>query len=477
MPAPARWTLPDHPDLDHLRRRAKRLRDEAAADDPAALDLVATYDPPADAPVPLARAQRVLARAYGFAGWTRLVEHVRIRVEHTRPMAGHDDHDGPVDRFLRRAVLSYTEPDRSAEAAALVADDPALATASVHTLAACGRADELRGLLAADAGAVRHEGGPHRWVPLLYACYARVPQTDAAGTVTALLAAGADPDAGFLWQGMPSPFTAVTGVLGGGERDEPPHPDATRLVTLLLDAGADPNDNQALYNRAFRPADDHLPPLFAHGLGTDRPSPWRERLGTAYPSPAQMVGEHLRCAASSGFVDRVRLLLDRGVDPDTRGYHPIHRDRTPYAIAVRAGHAEVAALLADAGARTDGPSEVDRLVAAALAGDLPTTAAASPGLRARAVEKRPDALATAAEHHGPAALAALLDLGFPVDAAGKDGRTALHQAALDGNAELCRWLTDHGADRTLRDARFDANPAGWAAHAGHEELAAALAPS
>ena len=388
---------------------------------------------------------------------------------YARPMAAHDDADGPVDRFLRLAVLSYSEPDASAGAARLLAADPGLATASAHTLAACGRADDLAERLT--PAVARAEEGPHRWVPLLYLCYSRIGQDDAVGTLRVLLHAGADPDAGFLWQGLPSPFTALTGVLGGGERGEPPHPDGVALATMLLEAGADPNDNQALYNRAFRPENDHLAPLVGHGLGQDRPSPWRDRLGTAYPSPAEMVGEHLRFAASSGFVDRVRLLLAHGVDPETRGYHPIHGDRTPYEIAVRHGHATIAALLAEAGARTEGPSEVDRVVAAALAGE-PTTA--HPDLPRDLVGKRPDALATAAEHHGTAAIRALLDLGYGIDAAGSDGRTALHQAAWDGDAELCRWLIAHGADPTRTDARFEGTPAGWAAHAGHDDLAAEL---
>lgn len=385
-----------------------------------------------------------------------------------RPMTAHDDADGPVDRFLRLACLSYTEPDAAAEAVRLLEADPGLATASVHTMAACGRADELA---RSTPEAARTEGGPHRWVPLLYLCYSRIPQDDAVGSLEALLRAGADPDAGFLWQGLPSAFTAITGVFGGGERGEPPHPDGVRLATMLLDAGADPNDNQALYNRAFGPDDTHLPPLFAHGLGQDRPSPWRDRLGTAYPSPAEMVGEHLRSAAASGFTDRVRLLLAHGVDPDTRGYHPIHADRTPYELAVHVGHAAIAALLAEAGARTDGPTEVDLLVAAALAGE---TTAASPDLHRDVVGKRPDAMATAAEHHGTAALWALLELGFSIDTAGPDGRTALHQAALDGDTELCRWLLAHGADRTRTDARFGGTPAQWAAHGGQDDLAAEL---
>ena len=70
----------------------------------------------------------------------------------------------------------------------------------------------------------------------------------------------------------------------------------------------------------------------------------------------------------------------------------------------------------------------------------------------------------------------LLNLGYDVSARGQWRTTALHEAALRGDAETCRWLVEHGADRTATDERFSSTPAGWAAHAGHAELAEELAP-
>lgn len=463
MPAAPRWSLPDRPSLDFLRRRARDLRRRAAAGDPDALALLHTHDP-GSGPVSLARAQRVIARAYGFTGWGRLRDHVEIRAALTRPMAAADDTDSPADRFLRDVCLTYSSP---------VAPDPgpppASADDNVFVLAAGGRADAVAAVLDRDPSLVGELGGPHRWPPLLYLCYARIPQADAVGTLRVLLRHGADPDAGFLWQGMPSPFTALTGVLGGGERSEPPHPAAVELATLLLAAGADPNDNQAFYNRAFTPDDSHLPPLLDHGAGRPHPSPWRDRLGSAYPTPEQMVGEHLRSAAAAGFEHRVRMLLAAGVSPDTRGYHPVFGDATAYEVAVRHGQAECAELLAAAGARTDGIDADDRALARALAG---AAGPRDPGLARR----RPDALRMAAELHDIAALSALVDLGYDVDTPGRWHTTALHEAALRGDDAMCRWLLDHGASREIRDTRFDATPAGWAAHAGHRDLATLLEP-
>lgn len=473
---PGRWRLPDDPSLEWLKGGAKQLRrsytDPGAADHDLAVDLVTAYDPPApEGALPLARAQRVLARAFGFAGWSRLREYLATVEEFGRPMAARADGESTHDQLLRRATLSYTEPFDGADARAMLAAEPALADASAHTMAACGRSDQLAALLQAHPAHVGAHGGPHSWPPLLYACYSRLGTGDAVRTVEVLLDAGADPNAGFLWRRLASPFTALTGVLGGGERSEPAHPEAVALATLLLSAGADPNDNQAFYNRMFAPDDSHLPPLLAHGAGRSHPSPWRDRLGAAYPKPEQMLGEHLRSAAERGFTHRVALLLEHGVDPNTCGYHPILGDQTAYEIAVRTGQHAAAELLAAAGGRSDRLDDIDLLLAAAYAGNPVAPQRKGLDLPAR----RPDALRVAAEHHGISALAALLDLGYDVNTRGQWQTTALHEAALRGDAATCRWLVERGADRGAKDSRFDATPAGWAAHAGHTELAAELA--
>jgi len=85
--------------------------------------------------------------------------------------------------------------------------------------------DAIAALLDADPALGGREGGPHRWEPLLYLVYARhdaaLGEDATLVTARALLEHGADPNAGYLWHGLPSPFTALTGALGGGVQEEP----------------------------------------------------------------------------------------------------------------------------------------------------------------------------------------------------------------------------------------------------------------
>jgi Ankyrin repeats (many copies) len=57
----------------------------------------------------------------------------------------------------------------------------------------------------------------------------------------------------------------------------------------------------------------------------------------------------------------------------------------------------------------------------------------------------------------------MLDAGFPLDARGKDGATALHAAAYSGSADTVRLLLDRGAGIEARDTSWDSTPLDWAA--------------
>jgi ankyrin repeat protein len=497
--------LPDNPDLGQLRTRARELQRAARAGDPDALALVAENHP-AGVPEPpdrerlrLSTAQLVLARLHGFASWPRLVRHVERVNALTRnpdPAATGD----PGDDFLRFACLTYDVdgPDRWARARAILAEHPDLMASSIHAAAAAADAAATARLVGDHPEAARREGGPFGWAPLLYLAYsrldARVPEADVVRTARLLLAAGADPNDGYLWHGLTTPFTALTGVLGGGELGlaaQPHHPHAPALARVLLDAGADPNDGQGLYNRMFEPDDSHLVLLFEYGLGRGDGGPWRSRLGDAVDTPAGLLRAQLSWAVSHGMPRRVQLLIDHGVDVRSPydvpsfGVPADRLGRTPIELALLAGYTEVVDVLVTAGEPMPALDPVDELVAAVLAGDAATAEgllSADPGLAGRVAERRPTIVLDAAAAGRPAAVALALDLGFDVNAAAEPphgrgmGETALHEAAMNGEREIVEMLLAAGADRSVRDARFDATPAGWAHHGDQPGLAAILEP-
>src|SRR4051812_9295728 len=74
--APTR-SLPENPNLDQLRKQAKELLKSYRAGEDEAVAEVGRFErkPPDQAAFLLADAQRVLARAYGFASWAKLKQH------------------------------------------------------------------------------------------------------------------------------------------------------------------------------------------------------------------------------------------------------------------------------------------------------------------------------------------------------------------------------------------------------------------
>jgi ankyrin repeat protein len=177
--------------------------------------------------------------------------------------------------------------------------------------------------------------------------------------------------------------------------------------------------------------------------------------------------------------DAVRLLLERGADPNVRDEgdwaFPIH-------FAAEKGSLPLVKLLVEHGADTNGegdhhelgvigwasawdyvparPELVDYLLAhgarhticsAVAMGDVEAIrriVAASPAELERRMDltnrrRRPVHLAVVKQQ--PAALAALLDLGADPDTLDESGLTALDQAALRGEVEMAQALVDRGA--------------------------------
>lgn len=485
--------LPQDPNLDQLRNQARELQRAVRAGDPAARALATEFHPDPPVPFRLSAAQLVLARRYGFASWARLRRHVEILTERSWTPGGQPPADEPLaDRFLRLACPTYADDaefDPSA-AARLLAEHPQLPALSLPVAAACADVGAVRRFLAADPSLATATGGPYQWSPLLYQAYARpdpnVGREATLRTAQSLLDAGADPNDGRFWHGLPTPFTVLTGVFGAGERDEPPHPHEIPLARLLLDAGADPNDGQALYNRMFRTNDDHLVVLFEYGLGRDTNGPWHRLLGDALESPTVMVRSLLWWAVTHDQRERVALLAAHGVDissPFRDVRLPGADGRTPAEVALGNGHRELAAQLIDLGCAAPRLDPVAEFIAAALAGDADAVRGTDPAVIEAARRARPGLVTWAAEQGAPQSAELLVVAGFDVNAFGRSDapveqpwQSPLHVAAGNGDRALAERLLELGADPNARDARFNGRPLDWARHFDRPELAALLEP-
>lgn len=435
--------LPDRPSLDHLKHQAKDLLKAGKASK-------------------LSEAQHIIAREYGFASWPKLRQYLVLVNEYARFPHREAGQTGPVDEFLRLACLTYgnDHPSRRERARALLAEHPEIARANIYSAAAIGDVAAAREMLSQKPELARSKGGPHVWEPLLYAAYSRL-NSDAPGHSTLevarlLLRHGADPNAGYLWEGLPSPFTALTGAFGEGERgpvNQPPHQYCFELARLLLKAGADPNDNQALYNRMFSRNDDHLKLLFEFGLGKDKRGPWFKRLGVQLPGPAEMLAEQLWWAVSHNYDERVKLLVEHGADVNRpnvrRGALP------PYEIALLNGNAAIAEYLLQHGAKktsSDG-IELFQVLPAGDTGRAQEILRKNPGLVRVRDERGKTPVFWAILHRDFPLAEFLLANGADVNDRWGGGWSLLHHEAKDGKAATVEFLLNHGADPNIRDNR------------------------
>jgi hypothetical protein len=511
------------PDLGQLRKKARELQRAVRSGDPGALALVAEFHPdgPPSARFQLSAAQLVLARQYGFASWPRLRRHVEIVTSSTwQPARSAAGEDLPA-AFLRLSCGGYPLTDGEDPAAPwvlrprigrdlrgardLLAQHPELPVTSLAVAATCADVEAVRRHLTNDPSLATRASEPYGWPPLLYQAYARhdprVGMDATLETARLLLAAGADPNEGRFWHGLPNPRTVLSGALESDDGDEAQHARALAFARLLLEAGADPDDGSVtLLERDER--DDFLELLLEFGLGRDTNGPWRRLLGDQLASPASVLRLLLYFAIEGDHRARVALLARHGVDlasPFTdlsNWFESPHRwpAGTPAAVALVNGNCELARQLCDLGAPLPEPASPDGFLAAVLAGDAAAVRSADPAAVAAVRSLWPGLPAWAASRGVLESVPLLVEAGFDVNAFGRsDGPyhqprwySALHVAADNGDLALAQRLLDIGADPNLQDA-FDgsyrqhkdgrdrecaghATPADWARRSGHQAL-------
>jgi ankyrin repeat protein len=450
-------TLPAQPSLDHLRRQARSLLRAARAGDSDAAERIGAVSQR----LTLAAAQLAVARDYGFASWARLKTEVEARTTDLARRAA---------EFCEASIRDWT-----GRPARMLAATPELAGYSFATAVILGDADRVRREIERDPGLATRPDARSGFTPLHAVCSSRWIRLDPARGDGLLAVARLLLDAGADLHGSVGQWTPLRCAVAGAANP--------MIVQLLLERGAMPADHD-LYLAGFGD-DDHQCLRLMLDHTPDVPAIARQALAApvstndlegvrllleAGADPRRYLDDDgeptsaVYAAVSGGrSAELVELLLAHGAEPDAAGPD----GRSPVAVATAQGRADLAALLRRYGA-TDDTTDIDRFLSACQRADraeVQRQVALDPGLPGRlTAAQQGEAIVHAAEAGQTAAVALMLDVGFPVDSRGGDwGGTALHLAAYSGSADTVRLLIDRGADLEARDTNWNSIALDWAA--------------
>lgn len=467
--------------LEYLRKSAKHWLREVRNQNPGQIKRLRLAYPGAPAAPGLRDIQHALAREHGYEGWRAL------KAAHdTRGATPARDRrsDDPVSRFLDLACWDHethgrgTYAMREAAAGRLLESHPGIRE-DFHVAVVCGDLPRVSRVLSERAELARTKGGARGWEPLLYLCFARVPQTPSSQveqTARVLLDHGADANAYYM--AGDALYGTLVGVAGEGEQDAFPHPERESLYPLLLERGAEPFDIQVLYNTHFR--GDVLWWLKAtyrytvdHGQAAAWADPdWPMFDMGGYGNGARFL---FWISIQRNDLALATWLLEHGANPNAAPPRAAtFSQRTLYDDALDAGCVEIAARLRAYGgaAGTVPPSDGRLFVAACMRLDRAAAEAllqAHPELR-----QSSQAMMAAVLHDRADVVALLLDLGISPNVRDEQGVPALHRAASRDARRVAHLLLEHGADPDARDAAYDGTALGFAAYSDHRAMMALL---
>jgi len=448
--------LPQKPNLEHLKKQAKDLLRQLEHDG-------------ASESSKLADAQHLIAREYGFANWAALKEHVESVARQWAPA---EELSAAVCAFDagRTARVLASHPELRAQLNEPMANygdsgmQPLLAAVqrsdgkTIDVLLQAGADIHARSRWWAGGVGVLDECGPDM-APFLIERGAVVDAHAAArlGMIEKL-------------RELVAADRAVVNARGvNGET--PLHRASTvEIAQFLVENGAAIDARDRLHEST--PAQHMLRVVQARYYPSDRQEIARYLVGRGCHTDILM-------AAALGDLELVRRHLD--ADPDairmrtSDAYFPkqdprsagtiyielFGKDRTPHQIARDLGHMDVFRFLME-----HSPEDV-KLAQAFELGDEETfraMLASRPNLLAAMPEQDQRQLPDAAQNNNTAAVRLMLEAGWPVDAKGEYGLTALGWASWHGNAEMVRELLRHQPGLERNDCEFGITALGSALH-------------
>jgi ankyrin repeat protein len=373
-----------------------------------------------------------------------------------------------ISEFLKAATWHGTLE----QAKSLLAANPTLARASIHTAAVVGDTIAVGELLERDPASAKALAEPYLASPLVYLCLSRFLRLEPGRSdafvraATMLLDAGADPNGGFWTTGeFPEFETPMYGAAGVAHH--------AGLTRLLLERGADPNDQEVVYHSpesydlAAMSLVVETGQVSAENLALMlvRKHDWHDLEGVRYlvqhgadPNRARAGG----LSAIHHAIERdndlriVELLLDHGADPNM-----VQEGRSATARAAYRGRGDLLGLFRRRGIPVE-LQGVDRLIAACATDQgetIRSIAREQPSLVQELLAHGPTLLAEFAGTANSAGVGHLLDLGVPIGARYQGNgyfdiapnSTALHVAAWRAWHGTVRLLLERGAEVNAKD--------------------------
>jgi ankyrin repeat protein len=442
--------LPTAPDLEHLRKQAKRLLRSFRSGESEALVRFRTSLPAAREltlarlvaqPYRLHDAQSVIARENGFRSWAELKRHV--------------DWCRSSDAQRRARWLELVFSERAKERAAalrMLRQMPSLADGEAWLACIIGDETKLRAALAKDTDFADRPNGPFDMPPLAAVAASQLiwePDFENGLLACARLLIGHGADVNGRWRDPRFPESPLSVLYGAAGRTH--HPGMTKL---LLDAGADPNDNESLYHSVESATCACTSLLLEAGARVDGTNAIARSLDYDRIDALRLLLAHGQDSARGRLIHHaivrgrsaahVKALLSAGADASETDHH----GRSAYRLARLFGRDDLADLLMRADA--DEPlSEEEEFVAACSRAD-------EAGARAR-LKRVPDIVGRLsgdllkimpqlAAIGRTEAVRTMLALGWPREITTGWQATALNLAIFVGDAEMSRILLEEGAD-------------------------------